>query len=236
VAQQELKKLGGRLIEAEEKERSRIARELHDDIGQRLALLSIQLDHSIRTSEPSRAKAGRRHSEIERLTHLKQAAQNCTELASIVHALSHELHSSTLDLLGLASAVSDFCRQFSEQHSVTVDCTTTDIPNPLPGEVSLCLFRVVQEGLRNALKYSGVSYFEVLLRGTTDAIELEVRDRGVGFDTGTISAKGGLGLLSMRERVQLVKGTISIESQPNRGTTIVLRIPIATHVQAEPAA
>jgi PAS domain S-box-containing protein len=235
LAHEALAKVSGQLIEVQEKERTRIARELHDDICQRLTLLSIQLDRSSTPAEPKPAQPERRSSELKRLGQLREAARSCSEIAYSVQALSHELHSSNLDYLGLAPAVTGFCREFSEQHRVVVNFTTAGLPNSLPGDVSLCIFRVLQEALRNALKHSGASCFEVSLRGATDAVDLEISDRGVGFDVGSVQAKGGLGLVSMRERVQLVKGIISIKSQPNCGTKIALRIPVAMDVPAKTA-
>jgi PAS domain S-box-containing protein len=226
VTQEALAKVSGQLIEAQEKERTRIARELHDDICQRLVLLSIQLDRSMIASDSSPAKAERRRPELERLGQLKVASQNCSEIAHSVQALSHELHSSNLDFLGLLPAVRGFCREFSEQHRVAVEFTYKDVPNPLPREVSLCVFRVVQEALHNAAKHSGVSCMEASLRGAPDAIELEVRDAGVGFDPEEAKSRGGLGLVSMQERVNLVQGEISIESTPSGGTKIKARIPL----------
>jgi signal transduction histidine kinase len=108
--------------------------------------------------------------------------EHCSEIAGDVQALSHELHSSKLDYLGIAAAVRSFCREFSLQQNVHVDFIQENIPNPLPKDVSLCLFQVAQEALHNAVKYSGVSGFSVDLRGSARQIRLEVRDAGVGFD------------------------------------------------------
>ncbi len=226
-AQEELSKLGGRLIEVQEKERARIARELHDDICQHLIVLSIKLDRILTTSESSPAQIERRAPELERIRKIRQASQECAEIARSVQALSHELHSSNLDYLGLAGAIRGFCEEFSEQHRVAVEFTTANVSDSLPREVSLCVFRVLQEALRNAMKHSGVSRFEVSLQGSPNEVELEVSDAGVGFDPGVARAAGGLGLVSMRERVQLVKGTISIESKVNGGTKVRISVPVA---------
>ena len=208
-ANEALETIGGKLIEAQEKERRRIARELHDDICQRLALLAFELD----TSGPKPA-------------HIVDVQNRCVEIAADVQALSHKLHSATLDHLGLESAIKGFCREFSQQHDVNVEFTSENIPNPLPRDISLSLFRVTQEALHNAVKYSGVDEFTVDLRGTADGILLEIRDAGVGFDLQTAKFNGGLGLVSMQERVHLVKGVFTVETNVNRGTKILARVPL----------
>jgi PAS domain S-box-containing protein len=217
MAQEALETVGGRLIEAQEKERSRIARELHDDICQRLSLLSLELEQANRASSGSDAPANARIEELR---------QDFSDLAGDVQALSHQLHSSKLDYLGLVAAVRSFCKEFAAQQEVNVEFSSENVPNPLPRDVSLCLFRVVQEALNNALKYSGVSRFSVALRGSGGRIQLEVRDSGVGFDVEKGRQDRGLGLVSMQERVHLLKGTFSIESRTNHGTRIMASVPL----------
>jgi signal transduction histidine kinase len=129
--------------------------------------------------------------------------------------------------LGILAALRSFCRELAEQQRVTIDFEHSDVPDSVPAEVSLCLFRILQEGLRNAVKYSGEQHFEVRLRGTSGKLELTIRDFGVGFDVEQVSSHGGLGLISMRERVTLVKGTISITSGPSGGTEIRVVVPVA---------
>ena len=231
LAQQVLERLSGKLIEAQETERRRIARELHDDICQRLALLSMEFDQTVQAAEApprqvERRRAERRGSEIARLGRLQQASQHCSEIGRAVQALSHEIHSFTLDHLGIVTAARSFCREFSEKHRLAVEFTSANVPNSIPQDVSLCLFRIVQEAVRNAAKHSGVSSMQVSMGGAPDGIELEVRDGGVGFDPKDVAAHGGLGLISMRERVNLVGGTFSIESKPTGGTKIKVRISL----------
>jgi PAS domain S-box-containing protein len=226
AAQEELGRLSGRLIEAQEKERSRIARELHDDICQQLALLSIEFDQAMQAAETRPLEAERRSSELAHFAEMKKASQHCVEIGRAVQALSHELHSSSLDYLGIVTACRGFCREFSEKQQLSVEFTSVDVPTFLPRDVSLCLFRVLQEALRNAAKHSGASCFKVSLQGARDEIELEVCDGGIGFDAEAVRAIGGLGLLSMEERVNLVKGKISIESRPGEGTKVRARIPV----------
>ena len=216
LAQEALERVGGRLIEAQEKERSRIARDLHDDICQRLALLSLELEQAHQSVNGSGDKTRTQINDIRR---------HCAEIATDVQALSHELHSSKLDYLGVVAAIRSFCREFSKQQSVYVEFTDENVSNHLPRDVSLCLFRVAQEALHNSVKYSGGSRFTVRLCDTADGIQLEVRDSGIGFDVEEAMKHAGLGLVSMKERIHLVNGTFSIESKPNKGTRIVARVP-----------
>ncbi|MGB8768664.1 MAG: PAS domain S-box protein [Candidatus Korobacteraceae bacterium] len=226
LAQEALERVGGKLIEAQEKERSRIARELHDDICQRLALISLELQQTYQSSNGTDAQTKARMLEIQ---------LHCSEVAGDVQALSHQLHSSKLDYLGLAAALRSFCREYSQQQNVEVDFKDESVPNPLPRDVSLCLFRVAQEALSNAMKYSGATQVRVHLRGTVDRIRIEISDAGVGFDVEEARQRTGLGLVSMQERVHLVNGTFSIESKPNQGTRIVAEIPLPTEVSARAA-
>ncbi len=215
-AQEALEKLSGKLIDAQEQERARIARELHDDISQRLALLSLNLERAYSGSDVSDSHRSARIMDIQR---------QCAEIAADVQALSHELHSSKLDHLGLVAAIRGFCAEFSKLKSVDVKFSDENVPNPIPKDVSLCLFRVAQEALHNALKHSGAKSFAVSLRGGPSQVQLEVRDWGVGFKT-EAGWNQGLGLVSMQERVHLVNGTFRIESQPDRGTAIIACVPL----------
>lgn len=208
-----------RLIEAQEQERTRIARELHDDIGQRLALLAVQLDQ-LQHNVPNLP--------AEILCRLGELRKQTAEMAADIQSLSHEMHSSKLEYLGIAAAMKSFCREFGEKQKVEVDFKAHDLPAPLPRDVSLCLFRVLQEALHNSAKHSGVGNFEVRLWGTLeeDEIHLTVRDSGAGFDSEAAKESRGLGLISMEERLKLLNGTFSIDSQPNHGTTIHARVPL----------
>jgi len=227
--QEEVARLNARMIEAQEKERSRIARELHDDICQRLGLLCIQLDRIANTVSVLPLENGPGGSGPECLGDIKKASKLGQEIARSVWALSHELHSHRFDHLGVVAAVGSFCREVSEQHGVEINFTNADVPGFLPSDASICLVRVVQEALRNATKHSGVKKFDVCLRGVDGAIVLQVSDEGVGFDSTVVGVKGGLGLVSLQERLHLVKGTLTIESNPSQGTLITARIPVATH-------
>ena len=208
--------VSGKLIEAQEQERRRIARELHDDIGQRLALLSIQLAQFRQSYSNQPDFTGR----------IDQLQTQTSEIAADVQSLSHELHSSKLQYLGLAAALKGFCQEFSEQQKVEVDFKSHDLPTPVSPDASLCFFRVLQEALHNAAKHSAVRHFEVRLWGTPDEIHLTISDSGVGFDVEATKASRGLGLISMQERLKLLNGTLAIESQLQRGTTIHASVPI----------
>ena len=205
-----------RLIEAQEQERARIARELHDDIGQRVALLAVELQQ-IRQRPPELSDLPARIDELYR---------QISGIADDIQSLSHELHSSKLEYLGIVSAMRGFCQEFGGQQKVEIDFTSHDLPSPLSPDVSLCLFRVLQEALHNSARHSGVKRFEVQLWGSVDEVHLTVKDSGAGFDTEAAKARQGLGLISMEERLKLVKGTFLIESQPQRGTRIYARVPL----------
>src|SRR5262249_41238389 len=212
LAQQALEKVSGQLIEAQENERRRIARDLHDDICQRLALLSMGLGQADRSADESPDTTKQR---------LREIRKHCSEIAGDVQSLSHELHSSRLDYLGIVAAIGGFCHEFSKQHEVIIEFTDRDVPADLPREISLCLFRVTQEALHNAVKYSGVSHYAVDLAATADAIQLVVSDSGRGFDVETAKGNRGLGLVSMQERVHLVRGSLHVESDAGSGTKIL---------------
>jgi PAS domain S-box-containing protein len=215
-AEEALSSVNRKLIEAQEQERTRIARELHDDIGQRLALLVNEILVLGKDLPDSTVTTRNR---------IREYVKDLQEIAADIQAISHQLHSSKLQYLGIVAAARSFCREFSGRHKVKVDFTDANTPPTVPEDISLCLFRVLQEALQNALKHSGVGHFEVELRGTPDGIHLTVRDEGVGFDPETARNEQGLGLVSMHERVEFVGGTFSIESRSDGGTTIYARVP-----------
>jgi PAS domain S-box-containing protein len=217
LAEESLATIGRRLIEAHEAERTRIGRDLHDDINQRLALLAIELDLWSQNASSN---------EVTELVCRMRA--HVTEIIQDVQGLSHRLHSSKLEYLGLAGAAESFCRELSEKTEFQIVFEHAGIPRNLSKEVSLCLFRVLQEGLQNAVKHSGVRSFAVGLQGTGESIELTVTDFGSGFEEQDAFTRHGLGLISMRERLQLVHGVLSVKSQPGAGTTIRARVPLKT--------
>jgi PAS domain S-box-containing protein len=225
MAENALAGVSRKLIEAQEAERTRIARELHDDINQRLAMLAINL---------KTVREDLSFSETETSRRLEEACTQVSGLENDIQALSHRLHSSGLEYLGLEAAVSGFCREVSERQNLSIHVRFDGVPQTLPHEVSLCLFRVLQEAVHNAVKYSGVRDFEVSLTGGANEIELSVHDSGIGFDPATARHKHGLGLTSMRERLRLVNGQLSIESKQQNGTTILARVPLNASVPLEP--
>jgi signal transduction histidine kinase len=207
--------LGGRLMEAQEQERSRIARELHDDICQRLAVLAIELQQ-LNVDSP-----------IDLHARSEELFNRTVDISNDVQALSHQLHCSKLEYLGIVAAIRGFCVEFArQQENATIDFTSSGVPTHLPRDVSLCLFRILQEALRNAVKHSGVRHVEAQLHGTSTSVLLTIRDRGRGFEPEVAMHAHGLGLISMRERVGLVKGTILVTSKPGWGTEISIRVPI----------
>jgi signal transduction histidine kinase len=209
ASRQALAAMHAKLIEAQEEERTRIARELHDNISQRLALLMFDLHAT--------SKNDRKAAEMQ---------ARVSEIAADVHALSHNLHSSQLELLGFAMGMQTLCKDVGEQHKVRVAVHAHDVPAQVPPEAALCLYRILQEALHNAAKHSGVREFDVRLWGTGVDINLQVSDRGTGFDFEASQQGPGIGLVSMQERIKLAGGSLSIESAPQRGTRIHARVPL----------
>jgi signal transduction histidine kinase len=206
--EEERLKLSGRLIHAQEEERSRIARDLHDDLNQRLGLLAFGLT------------AISRRLPKEEANHVQELWEQATSLSKDVHRLSHELHPSALEHLGLGGAARALCDEVSKQKKVNVEFSEKNIPVQLPAETSLCLFRILQESLNNVCKHSHASVASVKLRRVRDGIRLTVQDDGIGFDPRDEHNRAGLGLLSMNERLRLLGGRIAIDSVPSKGTTV----------------
>jgi PAS domain S-box-containing protein len=223
LAEDTLSSVNRKLIEAQERERSRIARELHDDVGQRLALLTVELEQLWQTCSDLPPAL------LQRIDKLRGQS---SDIASDVQSLSHELHSSKLEYLGIATAMRAFCHELSAQQNVEVLFVHDEVPRTISQDISLCLFRVAQEALQNAVKHSGVRRFEVELRYAPDALHLTVRDSGAGFDVTGSMKSTGLGLISMAERLKLVDGQLSIDSRPHHGTTIRARVPISKAARA----
>jgi signal transduction histidine kinase len=217
LADEALANVNRKLIEGQEQERSRIGRELHDDIIQRMMVLRIQLQ---------KMKAMPRERAEEFLVRIESVIKELDDISAAVQALSHRLHSSKLEYLGMTAAMAGFCSEFAAHRSVEIQFSYEGIRSDTPAEISLCLFRVLQEALQNAVKHSGVRSFDVHLSGTPNEIVLKVSDAGVGFDPEAARSGWGLGLLSMRERLRLVNGQVSVSSKANEGTTIVARVPL----------
>jgi len=207
-----------RVIEAEEQERRRIATDLHEDVGQRLSLLAIEIEQ-LNAASPNTVVDVPGRTE----TVLKQVL----EILRDVKTLAHELYSPRLEYLGIAEVMSSFCSDFGKRRGIAIDFSSDSVPSRIPPDVTLCLFRVLQEALKNAAQYSGVRHFDARLWGTIGQVHLTVSDCGVGFSVEKAGKFGGLGLNRMHERLKLVGGTLSIESQPHRGTTIHARVPVS---------
>jgi signal transduction histidine kinase len=217
LAEEALADLSHKLIDAQEAERTRIARELHDDFSQRLAILAINLEQLKRDYPGLPAAVGQRLSELGKMT---------SEITDDIQGLSHELHSSKLEYLGLAKALKGFCKEFGEHQKVEIDFKSHDLPGPLQSQTALCLYRVAQEALHNSAKHSGARHFEVRLWGSADGIHLTVMDGGAGFQTKATDEGQGIGIASMKERLRLLNGTFSIESRARSGTTIHACLPL----------
>jgi len=211
-----LRLVSGRLIEAQEQERARIGRELHDDIAQRLGLVAAEV-------QQFQSEAPKSFGELR--TRMDKLHGDIVQISDIVHTLSRELHDARLTYIGLVAAARGFCRDVGERHKIDVEFKHDSFPESVPSEASLCVFRVLQESLHNAVKHSGASRVEVQLRNAGDQIHLTVSDTGKGFDPNGAMKEAGLGLSNMQERLKLVNGGLFIVSEPQRGTSVHARVP-----------
>jgi signal transduction histidine kinase len=225
-AEEELRNLGGRLIRAQEEERSRIARELHDDLNQRMAILAIELD-LLRQKIPAQA---------DLTTLVDQLQTNAQEISSEIHRLSYRLHPSKLDHLGLAVALESLCAELSQNHEITIEFEQIGFPATISQDITLCVFRIAQESLRNVIKHSGARNARVLLRKASQVLHLSISDSGCGFDIDSPASTKGLGFISMKERLRLVDGHISVRSQPSRGTNIDVMVLLSDRQSYQDAA
>ena len=216
-----IRDLGARLLGAQDAERSRIARELHDDISQKVALLAIDL-------EMLRGDGGHGGEMM-----IEEAVQRTQDIARSVHDLSHRLHPARLRLIGLVSGLEALQREVARP-GISIAFTHEAVPPELPPDLTLCIFRIAQEALQNALKYSSARQISVNLRGRPDELLLEISDDGVGFDV-DVAWEKGLGLLSMRERLDAVGGSLTIQSRPGVGTRITINVPLPIGERATPA-
>jgi signal transduction histidine kinase len=207
-----IRDLGGRLLTAQETERARIARELHDDVSQQLALLEMDLE-LLRAAIQDRADA------------VGEPLNRTRDIAGTVHALSHRLHPARLHLVGLVPAI-DGLRQELSRPDLRVTLTHDRVPRTLPPDLTLCAYRVVQEALQNAVKHGAATEVAIHLRGGAEALEIEVADDGQGFDVQKAYG-GGLGLISMSERLEAVGGRLDLVSAPGEGTRVRATVPLA---------
>ena len=203
AAEERLHQLSGRLITAQEEERSRIARDLHDDASQRLALLAIELDQ----------------------LHAPALADQARALSADLHRIAHQLHPASLDQLGLLPAARRFAAELGAAHGVAIEVVSDAWPDDVPRDTALVLYRVMQEALQNAVRHSGASRIEVAFRSSRDGMALRVSDSGRGFVSVPLSEQRGLGLAGMSERLRLVGGGLRIDSRPGGGTIVEAWLP-----------
>jgi PAS domain S-box-containing protein len=216
VVEGTLASLSPRLIEAQEEERSRVAGELRDDLNQRMALLQIGLGQFER-DVPGLSSQAR--------IQLHSLTEVAMEIASGIHNLSHRLRPSLLDLLGPVASIERLCRELSDRHNLQIQFVHHGIPERISKDVNLCLYRITQDALRNVAMHSGAAGAEVELWGHDDRIELCISDSGVGFNPESAKRTSGLGLITMQERLRLVEGQLTVQSEPSHGTRIRVRIP-----------
>jgi len=216
ASRNETRQLAGRLLTAQEEERKRLAREMHDDVSQRLAANAIQLgqiEQQLLAADPARSA-------------LASVKEQLSDLSQDVHRISRQLHPSILEDLGLADAIRSECQRWESQSPTAVDCRCGQLPDNIPKAVALCLFRIGQEALRNAARHSQTERIELVLNADAECIRLKVQDFGCGFDVARTRGQPGLGLASMQERARFVGGDILIESVPGQGTSIVVSLPL----------
>jgi PAS domain S-box-containing protein len=219
-----LQDLTGRLITTQEEERARIARELHDDFSQRLALHSIGL-----------AQLWKRlpESEVEERAEVQELLKTTREMASDMRSLSYQLHSTRLEHVGLELALRALCKEMSSKYNIEIEFTQRGVSSEIPKDVALCLFRIAQEALGNVVKHSHAKQAQAELHRAGNEIRLRVVDAGVGFDSDVRRADAGIGLVSMRERLRLVDGTLFVRSAPSKGTEILAQVPLSVLVNEE---
>ena len=213
-AETKLLALSRHLIQTQEQERRRIALELHDQLGQDLALLSIEIERLLQKAPMSQ------------VNQLQKLATKNRAISTYVQTLSHQLHPSQLMHLGLVAASRSLCMEVSQASNIQIDFSHTDVPSPIPQDVSICFYRVLQESLTNIVKHSEVQAAQVELAGSPDKLQLQVCDSGVGFDPESAGNNGGLGFVGMQERLNLVGGELLIESQTSVGTQIKASAPL----------
>jgi PAS domain S-box-containing protein len=217
ISTERIRELAGRLITGQEEERRRIARDLHDDLNQKVAALSIAISN-VRDQLPASAEPFDRN--------LLQLRAMTNELADDIRELSHEIHPATLENAGLVTALTSYASEIRRLEGVTVELTLPASQVLVPREVAICVYRVAQESIRNVVRHSGTKGAQLTLTVSKDGVTLLVKDQGRGFDGRIIDKNGGLGLISIQERVRLLNGHVEITSQPGRGTTIKARVPV----------
>lgn len=217
AAEQERQNLLARLANAHQEERWRISRELHDDLTQRLAALAMDLGGlAARSLAPA---AGLKKE-------LRALQRRAVQAAEAARHIAHQLHPLEVDDLGLVAALRSYCEDFSKREGIAVKLTSRDIPKELKREIGSCVYKVAKESLSNVARHAAAERVSVILDGTANIIRLRVKDSGIGFRAGSPGLDGGLGLLSMQERVTLLGGNLSIRSQPGQGTEVTVAVPL----------
>jgi PAS domain S-box-containing protein len=217
---EEIRELARKLMTAQEEERRRISRELHDDLNQKVAALSIRI---------SRLKNHYSGADEALKNQLERLQASSIEISADVRRLSHELHSAVLEHVGLPAALKSYVAEFSRLEKVQIGLEVPETAGDIPQDVAVCLYRVAQESLRNIVKHSGVNYAEMALSVDDETVRLHISDSGQGFDLATARDNGGLGLVSMAERVRLVQGILRINTQPGCGSKLLATIPLRRH-------
>ena len=226
LSEESLQSLSGRLIRAQEEERARIARELHDDFSQRMALQSIGLGQLWKRLPES---------EVEERARVWKMLKGSQDMTDDMHSLSHQLHSSKLEHVGLVAALDGLCREIGEKYRIDIQFTNCEFPVNLPKDVALCLFRVAQEALGNVVKHSQSKNAHVELGANENGVSLRIKDEGKGFDPHDSNPSAGIGLVGMTERLRLVAGRLSIRSELMRGTEIVAEVPLSAFTKEKHA-
>jgi len=215
-AEREIRALSGRLINAQEEERTHLARELHDDLSQQIAALSIGM---------SNLKRQIPQPEVDAREQTDRLQQKLVQVAESIRQISHELHPAVLQHSGLGAALRAYCAEFGSLNGVQVSLRTSGSFDGVPSPVALCIYRITQEALRNVAKHAHAVEAEVERQRVDRRLSLSVSDRGAGFDPGRATMPFGLGLVSIKERARLVNGTLEVQSKPNEGTILLVRIP-----------
>jgi PAS domain S-box-containing protein len=217
LREKELVTLTGRLISTQEEELRRLSRELHDDLTQRLAVLAMDAGMIEKQLKPLQTQAAGDTRDLK---------IRLIEVSQEVHDLSRQLHPSILDDLGLVQAVQSECAMFTKRTGIASCFEPRGVPDAIPDDIALCLYRVIQEGLRNIANHAETHEARLVLQGLDGGVGLSIQDFGVGFDVSEVREKPGVGLAGMRERVRLVGGTLSLTSEPGKGTEIRISIPL----------
>ena len=221
LAREQLRQFSGHLLSAQEDERRRIARELHDDLNQRLVLLALEISQMGEASADGHGTGSAR-----------QMAERVGEIAADVHRLAYRLHPFKREYLGLAGAARGLCAEIGGAHDIAITFSERDIPGTLPPEVAVCVYRVLQEALSNVVKHSGSARAEVERTGDGSAVRLSVRDFGMGMAPDVAPSSQGLGLTSIRERLRTVNGALTVDSEVAAGTELAVRIPLSPDMRA----